>query len=125
MARGVRPPPVDVPARIGPVEFGMAGGMVAVRCPVELAPMMRRAGLVGAGHPALADRATANRSRPPPPPAHDRSAVQAGGHQPRRGRPGGWEPARFRTGPRPYRRCILTAILTLIATTTTIRGRSL
>ena len=33
-----------VPARIGPVEFGELGGMVAVRCPFELAPLMRRAG---------------------------------------------------------------------------------
>ena len=33
-----------VPTRIGPVEFGMLGGMVAVRCPAELDPIMRRAG---------------------------------------------------------------------------------
>jgi hypothetical protein len=43
VARGVRPPP-DLPARIGPVEFSMLGGMVAVRCPADLAPIMRRAG---------------------------------------------------------------------------------
>ena len=32
------------PARIGPVEFGELGGMVAVRCPHEFDPLMRRAG---------------------------------------------------------------------------------
>ena len=37
-------PPADLPARIGPVEFGMMGGMVAVRCPHDLDPLMRRAG---------------------------------------------------------------------------------
>jgi hypothetical protein len=40
----VRPPPDDLPARIGPVEFGELGGMVAVRCPHDLDPIMRRAG---------------------------------------------------------------------------------
>ena len=39
----MRPPP-DLPARIGPVEFSMLGSMVAVRCPADLAPLMRRAG---------------------------------------------------------------------------------
>jgi hypothetical protein len=34
----------DLPARIGAVEFGTLGGMVAVRCPSELARLMRRAG---------------------------------------------------------------------------------
>jgi hypothetical protein len=33
-----------VPARIGPVEFGTLGSMVAVRCPREFDPLMRRAG---------------------------------------------------------------------------------
>jgi hypothetical protein len=33
-----------VPERIGPVEFGTLGGMVAVRCPREFDPIMRRAG---------------------------------------------------------------------------------
>jgi hypothetical protein len=33
-----------LPARIGPVEFAMLGGMVAVRCPRELAPLLRQAG---------------------------------------------------------------------------------
>ena len=36
--------PVAIPARIGPVEFGELGGMVAVRCPHELDSIMRRAG---------------------------------------------------------------------------------
>jgi hypothetical protein len=36
--------PADLPARIGPVEFYMVGAMVAVRCPRELDPMMRKAG---------------------------------------------------------------------------------
>jgi hypothetical protein len=35
---------IDLPARIGPVEFGMLGGMVAVRCPSELDPLMQKAG---------------------------------------------------------------------------------
>jgi hypothetical protein len=34
----------DLPARIGPVEFGTLGGMVAVRCPREFDAIMRRAG---------------------------------------------------------------------------------
>ena len=51
LARRVRPPP-DLPARIGPVELSMLGGMVAVRCPADLAPLMRR-GQVGAGHARL------------------------------------------------------------------------
>ena len=34
----------NIPARIGPAEFGELGGMVAVRCPRELDPVMRRAG---------------------------------------------------------------------------------
>lgn len=36
--------PLKIPARIGPVEFGVLGGMVAVRCPRELEPLMQRAG---------------------------------------------------------------------------------
>ncbi len=34
----------EIPARIGPCEFGTLGGMVAVRCPAEFGPLMRRAG---------------------------------------------------------------------------------
>jgi hypothetical protein len=41
-----------IPARIGPCEFGMLGGMVAVRCPSDLAPLMQRAG--GMWEPVLA-----------------------------------------------------------------------
>jgi hypothetical protein len=33
-----------IPAAIGPVEFGTLGGMIAVRCPTELAPLVRNAG---------------------------------------------------------------------------------
>jgi hypothetical protein len=33
-----------VPARIGPVEFGELGGMVAVRCPHDFDHLMRKAG---------------------------------------------------------------------------------
>jgi hypothetical protein len=43
LARRVRPPP-NLPTRIGPVEFSMLGGMIAVRCSRELDPLMRRAG---------------------------------------------------------------------------------
>jgi hypothetical protein len=39
----MRQPPA-IPARIGGAEFSMLGGMVAVRCPRELEPLMRRAG---------------------------------------------------------------------------------
>ena len=35
---------VTIPARIGPVEFGTLGAMVAVRCPHEFDSLMRRAG---------------------------------------------------------------------------------
>lgn len=35
---------LDIPARIGPVEFGELGAMVAVRCPQEHDPVIRRAG---------------------------------------------------------------------------------
>jgi hypothetical protein len=34
----------DLPASIGPAEFSTLGAMVAVRCPSELAPLMRQAG---------------------------------------------------------------------------------
>jgi hypothetical protein len=35
---------VSLPARIGPCEFGMLGTLVAVRCPRDLDPLMRKAG---------------------------------------------------------------------------------
>ena len=35
---------IDVPSRIGPAEFGTLGRWVTVRCPRELAPLIRRAG---------------------------------------------------------------------------------
>ena len=37
-------PPPPLPARVGPVEFGELGRMVAVRCPKELAHILKRAG---------------------------------------------------------------------------------
>ena len=40
----MRSPPPPLPARIGPVEFGELGRMVAVRCPKELAHIVQRAG---------------------------------------------------------------------------------
>ena len=51
------------PTRTRPVEFGMLGGMIAVRCPHDLDPIMPRAGLVGAGQPSMAHRALADRAR--------------------------------------------------------------
>ena len=38
------PAGADVPGRIGPAELDMLGGMVAVRCPRELDPLMCKAG---------------------------------------------------------------------------------
>jgi hypothetical protein len=35
---------ISVPARIGQVEFSMLGGMIAVRCPQELVPLVQKAG---------------------------------------------------------------------------------
>ena len=40
----MRSSPPPLPARIGPVEFGELGRMVAVRCPKELAHILKRAG---------------------------------------------------------------------------------
>ncbi len=34
----------ELPARIGPAEFSTLGGMMAVRCPRDLAPLMQKAG---------------------------------------------------------------------------------
>jgi hypothetical protein len=34
----------DLPARIGPAEFSPFGDFIAVRCPSNLAPLMRQAG---------------------------------------------------------------------------------
>ncbi len=33
-----------IPARVGPVEFGELGAMIAVRCPRDYDPIMRKAG---------------------------------------------------------------------------------
>ena len=40
----MRSPPPPLPVRIGPVEFGELGHMVAVRCPKEFAHILKRAG---------------------------------------------------------------------------------
>jgi hypothetical protein len=34
----------DVPARVGPCTFGQLSKLIAVRCPREFDPLMRRAG---------------------------------------------------------------------------------
>jgi hypothetical protein len=41
-----RPPPPPLPFQIGPTEFSEAGRLVAVRCPRELAHILRRAGAI-------------------------------------------------------------------------------
>jgi hypothetical protein len=33
-----------LPSRVGPAEFGEMGRMIAVRCPKELSPILKRAG---------------------------------------------------------------------------------
>jgi hypothetical protein len=38
------PVPPPLPSRIGPVEFGMLDGMVALRCPEDFVPIVKRAG---------------------------------------------------------------------------------
>jgi hypothetical protein len=35
---------MDPPVRIGPVEFSTLGRMIAIRCPLEFAPLLRKAG---------------------------------------------------------------------------------
>jgi hypothetical protein len=35
---------LEVPTRIGPAEFSTLGNLVAVRCPVELEPLVQKAG---------------------------------------------------------------------------------
>ena len=44
LCRFLQPDGIELPAHIGPVEFGMLGAMVAVRYPREVDPMMRKAG---------------------------------------------------------------------------------
>jgi hypothetical protein len=34
----------EIPARIGPVEFGTLGSWITVRCPSDYVPLMRRVG---------------------------------------------------------------------------------
>ena len=36
--------PIDIPTHVGPCEFGQLGNQIAVRCPPELAHILRRAG---------------------------------------------------------------------------------
>ena len=38
------PAPIDIPTHVGPCEFGQLGNQIAVRCPPELAHILRRAG---------------------------------------------------------------------------------
>ncbi len=38
-------PFADLPARIGAAEFGTLGAMVTVRCPRDLDPLVRKAGM--------------------------------------------------------------------------------
>jgi hypothetical protein len=35
---------MDLPPHIGPAEFSTLGGMVAIRCPSDFAPLMQKAG---------------------------------------------------------------------------------
>ena len=44
-----------LPAPIGSAEFQALGGMIAVRCPRDLAPLMHQAGDLWAGQSPLAD----------------------------------------------------------------------
>jgi hypothetical protein len=37
---------IDIPDHVGPVEFGTLGNQIAVRCPVNLAHILRRAGAI-------------------------------------------------------------------------------
>jgi len=37
-------PQASLPARIGPAEFGTLGTWITIRCPRELAPLVRKAG---------------------------------------------------------------------------------
>ena len=55
----------DLPTRIGPVAFEMLGGMVAVRRPRELDPLMKKAGGMWERGQALVDPAAPNRSADP------------------------------------------------------------
>jgi hypothetical protein len=37
---------IDIPDHVGPVEFGTLGNQIAIRCPVELAHILRRSGAI-------------------------------------------------------------------------------
>ena len=45
----------EIPVRIGPVELGRLGKLIAVRCPRELAPLMRQVGDLWSGQSPMAD----------------------------------------------------------------------
>ena len=40
------PAAIDIPTHVGPCEFGQLGNQIAVRCPKELAHILRRAGAI-------------------------------------------------------------------------------
>ena len=40
------PAPIDIPTHVGPCEIGQLGNQIAVRCPAELAHILRRAGAI-------------------------------------------------------------------------------
>ena len=44
LARWPTSMPDELPAHIGPAQFELFGRLVAVRCPEDLAPLLRRAG---------------------------------------------------------------------------------
>jgi hypothetical protein len=37
---------IDIPTHVGPCEFGTLGNQIAIRCPAELAHILRRAGAI-------------------------------------------------------------------------------
>ena len=37
---------IDIPDHVGPCEFGTLGNQIAIRCPAELAHILRRAGAI-------------------------------------------------------------------------------
>ena len=51
----------ELPTRIGPAEFSALGALVAVHCPSDLAPLMRRP--LGSWQPALTDRVATDSGR--------------------------------------------------------------
>ena len=74
--------PAEVPARIGPVEFGELGAMIAVRCPSDYAPVMRKANGLWEPGAGRVDRATAHRPRAAHPATDDGHAVPTSRYHP-------------------------------------------